>query len=309
MIAQSSQQRPVMSLAAPAKLNLALDIIGRRPDGYHLLKMIVCSIDLCDTLELSDMGPSDKTSVEIRCNRPDIPVGESNSIYKALMGLSDMCSLSRRLSVSLVKRIPVSAGLGGESTDAASTLIAANSLLSLRLHRHELVELGAKIGADIPFFMWGGLALVEGIGERVTPLAPSCDGLSFLLALPSVSIGTAEVYRRFDACDSFPRPDVERLIEWLERRRGKQVGAEAPIGVFVNALEAVTAVEFPVIQDLKGHMMKLGALGSVMTGHGPTVVGIFEGDVSRGVLDSLSAAFPGCWLRVTAPLTLPVAVD
>ena len=233
---------------APAKINLGLDVIRRREDGYHEVKMIMQSIRLFDRLTLAK---SKTPGIHLTTNLGFLPVNEDNLVYKSARLLMDEFHIDTGVSIQLDKRIPVAAGMAGGSTDAASCLLAMNRLFDLRLSDQQLMERGVTLGADIPYCIMKGTALSEGIGEILSPLpeAPDCY---VLIAKPGFHVSTKFVYSNLKLDGQTKHPDIDHMIE------------------------TVTIPEHPEIADIKKTMLEQGALGSLMSGSGPTVFGIFD---------------------------------
>lgn len=257
-----------MVVEAPAKVNLFLDITGKRPDGYHLLDSVMQSVDLCDTVTLSRMSGE---GIYISCNRSRIPCDENNLAHIAAARFFEAFEIRRDfgLSIELEKRIPVQAGLGGGSSDAAAVLVGLNVLLGIHADRERLCQVGASVGADVPFCIIGGTMRVAGIGEQLSPLAPMPD-CQIVLAKPSRGVNTAAAFRRYDDLD-MPRSDGGAPPLLVGLNCGN-LGALA--GGMKNALEAACPV--PEVRLLKERMMQFGALGAAMSGSGSAVFGIFD---------------------------------
>ena len=243
-----------ISLKALAKINLGLDVVRRREDGYHEVRMIMQTIHLYDRL---DIKRTKEPGIQIQTNLSFLPVNENNLIYKAAKLLMDEFSITDGVSVKLDKRIPVAAGMAGGSTDAAAMLIGVNRLFSLGLTKRELMERGVQIGADVPYCIMRGTALAEGIGE--------------LIAKPSISVSTKFVYQNLKLDDTTIHPDIDRLIDDIKAKNLHDIAAHMG-----NVLETVTIPNYPVIDEIKKHMLSNGAVGAMMSGSGPTVFGLFD---------------------------------
>lgn len=253
------------SIRAYAKINLGLDVVGRLPNGYHQVKMIMQSIDLWDELILRKA----ESGITVTSDSEELPPEQDNLIYKALRLLFRECGIRQGVSIRLRKNIPVAAGMAGGSTDAAAAMKGACSLLGLDLSLKQLMEYGAAIGADVPYCLLGGTALAEGIGEKLTPLTPLPDCL-ILVAKPEAGISTKYVYEHLDALGLNSHPDIDGMAEAIKLQNLR--------GVFLrmeNVLESVTIPVYPVIDTLKARMLELGASASLMSGSGPTVFGVF----------------------------------
>ncbi len=255
-----------MWINAPAKINIGLDVVGRREDGYHEVRMIMQSIRLFDRLTLNrkkDPG------VRLTTNLKFLPTDDNNLIVKSAKMLMKEFNLEGGLNINLEKRIPVAAGMAGGSTDAASTMIAINQMYDLNLSNSQLMKRAAKIGADIPYCVMKGTALAEGIGEKLStiPKLPNC---TVLIVKPKIHVSTKEVYSKLQIDENTVHPDIKKMVEAMKKKDLEELCSN--IG---NVLETVTIPMYPEIQDIKDFMMENGALGSLMSGSGPTVFGIF----------------------------------
>ncbi len=256
-----------LKLKAMAKVNLGLDVLRKREDGYHDLRMIMQSIYLYDRIE---MRQSREPGIRIATNLYYLPTGPENLVYKGAELLMKEFQIDSGLEIRLEKHIPVAAGLAGGSSDAAAVLIGVNRIFGLGLSREELMARGVKLGADIPFCLMRGTALAEGIGEKLTKLesAPPCH---VLLAKPKIRVSTKSVYGALQA-EKLPfHPDIDGQIQCI--RQGDLYGMAEKMG---NVLETVTVQKHPEIQALKDSMEKMGALKAMMSGSGPTVFGLFD---------------------------------
>ena len=256
-----------ISLKALAKINLGLDVVRRRDDGYHEVRMIMQTIHLYDRL---DIKRTKESGIQIQTNLSFLPVNENNLIYKAAKLLMDEFSITDGVSVKLDKRIPVAAGMAGGSTDAAAMLFGMNRLFSLGLTKRQLMERGVQIGADVPYCIMRGTALAEGIGEELSPLAPMVK-CPVLIAKPSISVSTKFVYQNLKLDDATIHPDIDLLIEDIKAKNLHDIAAHMG-----NVLETVTIPNYPVIDEIKKHMLSNGAVGAMMSGSGPTVFGLFD---------------------------------
>lgn len=256
-----------ISLKALAKINLGLDVVRRREDGYHEVRMIMQTIQLYDRL---DIKRTQEPGIQIQTNLSFLPVNENNLIYKAAKLLMDEFFITDGVSVKLDKRIPVAAGMAGGSTDAAAMLIGVNRLFSLGLTKRQLMERGVQIGADVPYCIMRGTALAEGIGEALSPLPPMVK-CPVLIAKPSISVSTKFVYQNLKLDDTTIHPDIDRLIDDIKAKNLHDIAAHMG-----NVLETVTIPNYPVIDEIKKHMLSNGAVGAMMSGSGPTVFGLFD---------------------------------
>ncbi len=263
----------MISLTAHAKINLSLDVLGKREDGYHTLRMIMQTVQLHDTISVEKI-PS---GVEIICNAPYVPNNNSNIACKAAEAVINQYKLDSGVRITIEKKIPVAAGLAGGSADAAAVFKGINTLFDLGIGENELMQLGKTIGADVPYCIMGGTALAEGIGEKLTPLAPM-GNVPIILVKPRIGVSTAWVYKNLKLDKVHARPDTEKLVSALADGDIKTIAANMK-----NVLETVTLGRYPVIQRIKKELMQLGAMGSMMSGSGPTVFGIFENKEKAGV--------------------------
>lgn len=258
-----------ITIPAHAKINLSLDVLGRKPNGYHELSMIMQEIDLKDIVTITQIHDNNK-HIEITCKQSQVPTDESNIVYNTYKLISEKFNIKQSIKVHIEKNIPISAGLAGGSTDAAAVLKALNKLWELGLSQEELMDLGVEIGADVPFCIMGGTALSEGIGEKLTPLKPFKDKL-ILLANPGIGVSTADVYKGLDLENLKNRPDIGKIRSFIEEDQTKNLARDMK-----NVLESVTCKLHPQIDEIKTTMLDCGALGSLMSGSGATVFGIFE---------------------------------
>lgn len=257
-----------LRLKAYGKINLALDVLGRRQDGYHEVRMIMQTVGLHDRI---DLYRTREPGIRIETNLYYLPANEQNLAYKAAKLLMDEFQVKQGVSIHLRKFIPVSAGMAGGSADAASVLFGMNKMFGLGLSAAELMKRGVTLGADIPYCLMRGTALSEGIGERLSelPPMPQCQ---VLIAKPGISVSTRTVYERLDAMDLLPgdHPDIDGMVEAI---RGRDIMAVA--GKFGNVLELVTGEKYPVIARIEQMMRNYGAVNAMMSGSGPTVFGLF----------------------------------
>ena len=262
----------MLSLNAYAKINLCLDVVGRLENGYHQVRMIMQTVGIHDTLTF------ERTSGEIRITSDarEIPLGEDNLIYKAASLMRERFQIAGGVSVHLEKRIPVAAGMAGGSTDAACTLKAMNLLYDLGLSEEELCGLGVRIGADVPYCITGGTALSEGIGEVLTKLSPMPECV-LLVAKPEIGVSTKEVYERIDRHEIRNHPDVDGM-----QRAIAENDLDGVVKRLSNVLATVTEEMHPVVQKIREVMLSQGALGSLMSGSGPSTFGIFESEEKAG---------------------------
>lgn len=251
-----------LTLKAPAKVNYLLDVIRRRPDGYHDLRMVMQRVDLCDEISITLTKAPQLT---VTCGKSGVPDGPGNIAWKAARTLLDLAGSELGATISIAKNIPVAAGLGGGSSDAATVLMGMNELLELNLTDQKLMEIGVKLGADVPFFIFKKTALAEGIGEQLQAMPPM-PALWVLLVNPGVHVSTAWVYQNLQLTS---RNELAKLPPFFRT-------AEDVCAILSNDLESVTIPAFPVIADIKNTMLRMGALGAMMSGSGPTVFGLFR---------------------------------
>lgn len=258
----------LLTLSANAKINLTLDILGTREDGYHEVAMIMQEISLHDTLSMGKINQGISLTIVIEGQHGTLPADESNLCWKAAALVQKEYNLQEGVEIHLTKRIPMAAGLAGGSADAAAVLKGMNHLFRLGMTEARLCELGARLGSDIPFCIMGGTMLATGRGEVLTRL-PSFPRLSVVLAKPPVGVSTAWAYKTYDAGYDGPHPDNEAMLEAIHGG-----DAHKAAGLLCNVLEGVTETEHPVIADYKRLMMEHGAMASMMSGSGPTVFGL-----------------------------------
>ena len=255
-----------IKLKALAKINLGLDVVRRREDGYHEVRMVMQTIHLYDQLLIQK---SEAPGIQIHSNLSFLPVNENNLVYKAGKLLMDEFDSHTGVSVELNKHIPVAAGMAGGSTDAAAMLYGMNQLFGLKLKRKDLMERGVQIGADVPYCIMRGTALAEGIGEKLSSLPPMVK-CPVLIAKPAVSVSTKFVYQNLKLNEQTPHPDIDALITDIRNSDLDNICADMG-----NVLETVTIPNYPVIAQIKEQMLKSGAKASMMSGSGPTVFGLF----------------------------------
>ena len=256
-----------MRLRALAKINLGLDIIRKREDGYHEVRMIMQTIQMYDVLEIHRRKTP---GISLTTNLPYIPTDERNLVYKAAKILMDEFQVQEGLSIHLDKSIPVAAGMAGGSSDAAAAFVGVNRLFHLGLTEKELMERAVKVGADVPYCVMRGTALAEGIGEKLTwiPQAPRCY---VLIGKPGVNVSTKMAYESLKLQEIQKHPDIDKMIEAIKAKDLK--GMTEQMG---NVFEPGIIGRYPVIQKIKDLMEEQGALKAMMSGSGPTVFGIFD---------------------------------
>lgn len=255
-----------VELRALAKINLGLDVLGRRENGYHDVRMIMQSIYLYDEVKIEKMSIP---GVEVATNLDYLPTGGDNIAYKAAKLLRDEFRISDGVKITLNKHIPVAAGLAGGSSNAAAVLFGMNRMFRLGLSQKSLMDRGLKLGADVPYCIMRGTVLAEGIGEELKPL-PDMPKCTVLIAKPPVSVSTKAVYEALDSKEITAHPDIDAIIKGLEQHDLRKIA-----GAMGNVLEDVTIPMHPVIARIKQEMIDAGALGAMMSGSGPTVFGLF----------------------------------
>ena len=253
-------------LKARAKINLGLDVLGKREDGYHEVRMVMQTIGIYDRLILTKIPEEE---IRITSNLAFLPVNENNLIYKAIKLLKDEYHFPGGVSVDLNKFIPVAAGMAGGSTDAASTMFGVNRLFGLNLSMGKMMELGVRLGADVPYCVMRGTALAEGIGEKLTRITP-VPHMWILIAKPQINVSTRLVYEQLDMGGIQKHPDIDGIIRAIEAQDGVRIAQSMG-----NVLENVTVPLYPVIETIKQDMLSHGAINAMMSGSGPTVFGIF----------------------------------
>lgn len=256
-----------ISVKALAKINLGLDVVRKREDGYHEVRMVMQTIHLFDRLEIT-RNTSGK--ITMSTNLPFLPTNENNLVYKAAQLLKDEYQIKDGIDVKLHKHIPVAAGMAGGSTDGAAVLYGINRIFDLGLSKEDLMKRGVKLGADVPYCIMRGTALAEGIGEELTALPPMVK-CPVLIAKPAISVSTKFVYENLKLNEQTKHPDIDRLVADIKAKNLQAIAADMG-----NVLETVTIPNYPVIAQIKEHMMEHGAVNSMMSGSGPTVFGLFE---------------------------------
>lgn len=288
-------------MRAYAKVNLALDVLGERPDGYHDVKMIMQNLDIYDELTFtvtpyegsSDIAPT----IKIETNNPSIPTDERNLIYKAILLMFETYNIKGDVIVKLVKNIPVEAGMAGGSTDCAATLKAINAIFDLGASTDDLMKLGLKLGADVPYCVLGQTALSEGIGEILTPVdaLPDC---TVLVAKPPIGVSTGMIYSNMKCDELTSRPDIDKMLLGL-----KEYNISIVAQTMENVMETVTTKLYPEIDEIKNAMKEKGALNAIMSGSGPTVFGIFtDSDLAWEAADYISEQELATDIFVTKPV-------
>ena len=252
---------------APAKINLGLDVLGRRENGYHDVRMVMQTVYLYDQIRIEK---TKKPGIELSTNLFYLPVNENNLAYQAADLLMKEFDVKEGVKITLDKHIPVAAGMAGGSSNAAAVLFGINRMFSLGLSQKELMERGVTLGADVPYCVMRGTVLAEGIGEILTPL-PACPKCHVLIAKPPINVSTKFVYTNLRANELTCHPDIDGQIRALQ-----DGDLEAVCKKMGNVLETVTIPAYPIIQTIKDKMMQCGAVNAMMSGSGPTVFGIFN---------------------------------
>lgn len=256
-----------IKLKALGKINLGLDVLGRRPNGYHDVRMVMQTVYLYDQILLEK---TDKEGISLETNLFYLPVNENNLAYRAAKMLIDEFAIKEGVHISLEKHIPVAAGMAGGSSNAAAVLYGMNRLFQLGLTDQELMDRSVQLGADVPYCIMRGTVLAEGIGEKLTPL-PAMPKCHVLLAKPPISVSTQKVYEKLDAQEVTEHPDIDGILLGLQT--GDLEKITSSMG---NVLENVTITEYPQIERIKDVMKEEGALNAMMSGSGPTVFGIYD---------------------------------
>ncbi|MHB0976121.1 MAG: 4-(cytidine 5'-diphospho)-2-C-methyl-D-erythritol kinase [Candidatus Aquicultorales bacterium] len=281
-----------MELTAYAKINLYLDVVGTLPGGYHAIESIMQSVSLCDELTID---PADKT--EILCPSEPALSGVDNLAFRAhRLCVERFPGRVKPVRIVIAKRIPVAAGLGGGSADAAAVLVALNHLFDLRLDEEGLASLGASLGADVPFCLKGGTAVAEGKGERLAPLPPA-SGFEIVLTTPPFGLSTELIYK---TADSLALPPIRRLD--LTRKAVSSGDPAAVGGAIANRLQAAALYVNPRVEEYLDTLESTGALGVAVTGSGPTVFGIFKPGSAETAAESMRRAFPDAFTALALPV-------
>ncbi|ONI40343.1 4-(cytidine 5'-diphospho)-2-C-methyl-D-erythritol kinase [Candidatus Epulonipiscium fishelsonii] len=256
-----------ITLRAKAKINISLDVIGKRENGYHDLRMIMQTINLYDTIYIKK---TKSPKIQINTNIPWLPIDDKNIAYQAVQVFLEEANLKYGVYIDIFKRIPISAGLAGGSTDAAAVLVGLNKIFRTGFSKRKLMEIGVKLGADVPFCILRGTVLAEGIGEVLTPL-PSIPYTYILLAKPNISVSTATVYQALCISSIKVHPKTDELINAIKCKDIKFIFSNME-----NVLQEVTIAMYPEIEKIKKEMLNQGAIASMMSGSGPTVFGVYK---------------------------------
>lgn len=273
-----------LRLNAYAKINLTLDVLGRRPDGYHEIETVLHTLELHDTVILREA----ERGITVRCDHRSVPTDVQNLVFRTAQLLRDVYGVDRPIQIEIRKRIPPASGLGGGSSDAAVTLLGLAQMWKLRLDGRELIDLASQIGSDVPFFLTSGAALATGRGERLTYL-PSLAPTWVVLLCPNLEISTRWAYQALDPAGIRERPDTPGLVEALRAGDVREVARRVR-----NVFEELVAAHHPVVAELKRRLVAQGAMGAAMTGTGPVVFGLFEDETSaRRAGEALANTFDG----------------
>lgn len=256
-----------LQLKAYGKINLGLDVIRKRQDGYHDLDMIMQMVDVYDDVIIIKTEGDD---IVVKTDTTVLSNGKDNLAYMAAKTLMDEFGISQGLEIMIKKRIPIAGGMAGGSSDCATTLIGVNQMFDLGLTKEDLMERGVKLGADVPYCVLGGTAIARGIGEILTPL-PTPPQCHIIIAKPPVSVSTAFVYGHIRPDKITKRPDIDSMVTAIKNQDLYKLSS-----LLYNVMEDVTVPEYPIIQDIKDVMLECGALNSIMSGSGPTVFGLYD---------------------------------
>lgn len=275
-----------INIEAPAKINLTLRVVSKRSDGFHALETVMQQVDLCDQISITVAA----AGLEVRSNNNDVPVDGANLAYRAARLFCEKMGLQKGLRIAIDKKIPIGAGLGGGSTDAAAVLLGLNDMMDGRMDLDTLLELGLHVGSDVPFCILGGTALAQGRGEILDPLPPG-PHLELVLVKPPLQLSTAEVYAALRLDQLNEQPDIRVFLEaW---NRCDIIGL---VPHMKNDLETASIDMCPEVARIKGRLGSLGALHTLMSGSGPSVIGVFEDhqaamDAWRSIKDEYQESF------------------
>lgn len=267
-----------MKVKAFAKINLCLDVLRRKEDGYHEVEMVMTNVDIADVLEIKKL---EEKKILLKSDNKDLAMDETNLIYKAIVLLQKEAGKDFGIELSLEKNIPMEAGMAGGSADAAATLKAVNELFKLNISKDRLLELGASLGADIPFCIMGGTALANGIGEKLKSLKP-LPKMKILIAKPNTGLSTKKVYESLDIENlnksGFRHREVKEMVSVIESDKDEKTKIKEIADSLNNILELPSIKLLPFIEDIKKTMMDNNCLGCLMSGSGTAVFGIFDSD-------------------------------
>lgn len=255
-----------MYIRAYAKINISLDVLGRREDGYHIVKMIMQSVDLYDEIIIDKC----ESGIHIHCNKNFIPTDERNIAYKAAKLFLEEFKINNGVNINIKKNIPIAAGMAGGSTDAAAVLKAMREIFQVKVSDEELMKIGVKVGADVPYCIVGGTALCEGIGEILTPIK-SFKNRILVVIKPNFGVSTKEVYNSLDINKIIKHVETEKIIDAIENDNLDVVCSNMK-----NILENVTLNKYKILKSIKKDLVKFGSSGTLMSGSGPTIFAFFE---------------------------------
>ncbi len=259
-----------IQLKSRAKINLSIDVVGKREDGYSLVEMIMQSIDLHDIIKIKEL---DNNKIIIKSNSSNMPLDKRNIAYKAAVLIKKEFNINKGLEIYIEKHIPIAAGLAGGSSNAAAILVGLNKLWDLNLTEEELQSLGLRLGSDVPFCISGRPALAQNIGEKLTYIKGLPDETNIVVCKPNLFVSTKEVYQNLNMAIVDTRPNTKLLLQKLEEEDIETVSKN-----MVNVLESVTSKKYKVINEIESIIMDFNALGTLMSGSGPTVFGIFKSE-------------------------------
>ncbi len=257
-----------IELKSRAKINLSIDVLGKREDGYHLVEMIMQTIDLYDIIKIDELCSD---NIIINSNSEDIPLDSNNIVYKAINLIRDTFNIKKGVKVFIQKNIPIAAGMAGGSSNAAAILVGLNKLWNLNLSEVELQRLGFKLGADVPFCISGKPALAQGVGEELSYIKGLPKDVEILICKPEIFVSTKKVYEGLDLNNIEIRPNNKQLLKYLEEEDISSLAVN-----MANVLESVTSKLYKEIKDIESIMIDNNALGSMMSGSGPTVFGLYR---------------------------------
>ncbi|MGN1014269.1 MAG: 4-(cytidine 5'-diphospho)-2-C-methyl-D-erythritol kinase [Butyricicoccus sp.] len=287
-----------LSVRAHAKINLTLDVTGRREDGYHLVEMVMQSIGLHDVVTVQAHTGSGE--IQLHSSNDQLPDDPTNLCWRAAQLFLDETGVSNDgIAIRVEKNIPMAAGLAGGSTDAAAVLVLLDQLYETRLTQDELCALGLRLGADVPFCMLGGTMLAQGIGEQLTRLPDAPDPI-VVLCKPPIGVSTPAVYKAIDAIEITKHPDTAAMLRAIQSGSVSEIAAQ-----LVNVMQPVTGGMHPEVLDIRQAMVDGGALGAVMSGSGPSVFGLFDDrQAAQSVCDRLRDRYEHTFLTNFSPASL-----
>ncbi len=273
-----------LQFSAYAKINLTLDVLGKRADGYHEVEMIMQSIDLHDQISLQEQ----KSGIDILVNHPLVPNDEDNLAYRAASLLMETSQVNSGVRIEIAKNIPVAAGLAGGSSDAAAVLVGLNQLWNLGLSKQELMELGSQLGADVPFCILGGTVLAKGIGTELIPVE-SLPEIDLVLVKPEISISTKDIYSRYSPALVKRKPELKAMLTGIRERNIQTIKAN-----LVNVLEDITLHYYPEVQRIKDQMLEMGLSSVLMSGSGPTLFALVDSsEIAEKCVNQLKSVING----------------